>query len=80
MLCSAPRRVRLVTMQEFFNNVFRYPRYLISFTLGILYNAVQPLMPLLRRPTTAVALIGAAIAGFIFLTFTLRAMLGLSAV
>jgi hypothetical protein len=37
-------------------------------------------MPLLRRPTTAVALIGAAIAGFIFLTFTLRAMLGLSAV
>jgi len=67
-------------MQEFFNNVFRYPRYLISFTLGILYNAVQPLMPLLQRPTTAVALIGAVVAGFIFLTFTLRAMLGLSAV
>ena len=67
-------------MQEFFNNVFRYPRYLISFTLGILYNAVQPLMPLLRRPPTAIALVGAVVAGFIFLTFTLRAMLGLSAV
>jgi len=67
-------------MQEFFNNVFRYPRYLISFTLGILYNAVQPLMPLLRRPATAVALVGAVIAGFMFLTFTLRAMLGLGAV
>jgi len=53
-------------MQEFFNNVFRYPRYLISFTLGILYNAVQPLMPLLRRPATAVALVGAVIAGFMF--------------
>ncbi|NJL46851.1 MAG: DUF751 family protein [Leptolyngbyaceae cyanobacterium SM2_5_2] len=65
-------------MKEFFNNVSRYPRYLISFSLGILYNAVQPLMPLLQRPTTAVALLGAVIAGFIFLTFTLRAMLGLN--
>jgi membrane protein insertase Oxa1/YidC/SpoIIIJ len=65
-------------MKEFFDNVSRYPRYLISFTLGILYNAVQPLMPLLQRPTTAIALLGAVIAGFIFLTFTLRAMLGLN--
>jgi xanthosine utilization system XapX-like protein len=67
-------------MQDFFNNVFRYPRYLISFSLGILYTAVQALMPLFRRPPTAVALIGAVVAGFIFLTFTLRAMLGLSTV
>lgn len=68
-------------MKEFFENaVLRYPRYLISFTLGILFNAVQPLVPLLKRPATAVALIGALIAGFLFLTFTLRAMLGLNAV
>ncbi|MGF1568193.1 MAG: DUF751 family protein [Nodosilinea sp.] len=67
-------------MKEFLTNVSRYPRYLISFTLGILYNAVQPLVPLFQRPTTAVALVGAVIAGFIFLTFTLRAMLGLGAV
>ena len=66
-------------MQEFFNNVSRYPRYLISFTLGIFFNAVEPLMPLLKRPTAAIALVGAVIATFIFLTFTLRAMLGLSA-
>lgn len=65
-------------MQEFFENVFRYPRYLISFTLGILFNALKPLEPLLQRPTTAVALIGAVVSGFIFLTFTLRAMLGLT--
>jgi hypothetical protein len=65
-------------MKEFFENVFRYPRYLISFSLGILYNAVQPLMPLLQRPATAIALIGAVVAGFIFLTFTLRAMLGIA--
>lgn len=67
-------------MKEFLDNVFRYPRYLISFTLGILFNALKPLQPLLKRPTTAVALVGALVAGFLFLTFTLRAMLGLSAV
>ena len=65
-------------MQEFFENVFRYPRYLISFTLGILFNALKPLEPLLQRPTTAVALIGAVVSGIIFLTFTLRAMIGLT--
>ncbi|MEM6715259.1 MAG: DUF751 family protein [Cyanobacteria bacterium P01_D01_bin.6] len=66
-------------MQEFFQNVSRYPKYLISFSLGILFNALEPLMPLLKRPTTAVALIGLVISSFIFLTFTLKAMLGLSA-
>jgi len=64
-------------MKEFFENVIRYPRYLISFSLGILYGAVQPLVPLLQKPSTAIALIGAVVAGFLFLTFTLRAMLGL---
>ncbi|MBE7381589.1 MAG: DUF751 family protein [Leptolyngbya sp. SIO1E4] len=67
-------------MQEFFNNVSRYPRYFISFTLGILFNTIEPLMPMLKRPTTAIALVGAAVATLVFLTFTLRAMLGLAAV
>jgi hypothetical protein len=64
-------------MKDFFENVARYPRYLISFTLGILYSALQPLLPLLRRPLTAIALVGATVAGFLFLSFTPRAMLGL---
>lgn len=67
-------------MQEFFNNVGRYPRYLISFSLGILFNALEPLRPLLKRPVTAVALVGAVIATFMFLVFTLQGMLGLSPV
>lgn len=66
-------------MQEFFNNVSRYPRYLISFSLGIFFNAIEPLLPLLQRPTSAIALIGAVVAGFLFLVFTLKAMLGLNA-
>lgn len=65
-------------MQDFFDNVQRYPRYLISFTLGVLYTFVEPLVPLFKRPTTAIALISAVVAAFMFLTFTLRAMLGLN--
>ncbi|MGD1863986.1 MAG: DUF751 family protein [Phormidesmis sp.] len=65
-------------MQEFFANVSRYPRYLISFSLGVFYNAVEPLVPLLKRPSTAIALVSAVVASFIGLVFTMQAMLGLS--
>ena len=65
-------------MQEFFKNVSRYPRFLISFSLGILYNALEPLKPLLEKPTTAIALIGAALATLVYLTLTLQAMMELS--
>ncbi len=64
-------------MKDFFDNISRYPRYFISFTLGVFFNAAQPLVPLLKQPTTAIALVGAMVAGFLFLTFTLQAMLGL---
>ncbi|MGD1941361.1 MAG: DUF751 family protein [Leptolyngbyaceae cyanobacterium] len=66
-------------MQEFFKNVSRYPRFLISFSLGIFFNAIEPIVPLLKRPTTAIALVGLVISAFVFLSVTLRAMLGLSA-
>jgi membrane protein insertase Oxa1/YidC/SpoIIIJ len=66
-------------MQDFFENVARYPRYLITFSLGVLYTFVKPLIPLFQRPTTAVALVGLFVGAFAFLTFTLRAMLGLGA-
>jgi Protein of unknown function (DUF751) len=65
-------------MQDFFQNVSRYPRYMIALIAGIFYNALQPLVPLLKNPVTATALIGAVIATFLFLTFTLQAMLGIS--
>jgi type II secretory pathway component PulF len=64
-------------MEEFFTNVSRYPRYLISFSLGILYTFLSPLLPLFKRPVTAIAAIAFLVAAFICLSFTLRAMLGL---
>ena len=65
-------------MQDFFKNVSRYPRYLISFSLGIFFFLFEKLKPLLERPVTAVALVG-LLGGTVAFTFlTLRAMLGLS--
>jgi membrane protein insertase Oxa1/YidC/SpoIIIJ len=66
-------------MQDFFQNVSRYPRYMITLILGVFWNSIEPMLPMLRRPTTAIALIGILISSFIFLTLTLKAMLGLPA-
>ncbi|NEP59988.1 MAG: DUF751 family protein [Symploca sp. SIO2G7] len=65
---------------SFFENVLRYPRYMISIVLGIFYSFFLWLKPLLDRPVTAIALILMVVAGFLFITFTLRAMLGFSSV
>jgi len=70
----------LKAMEEFFANVSRYPRYFISFTLGILLTFLSPLLPMFRRPTTAIAAVAVLVSGFILLSFTLRAMLGLDTI
>ncbi|MBW4517590.1 MAG: DUF751 family protein [Timaviella obliquedivisa GSE-PSE-MK23-08B] len=64
-------------MEEFLTNISRYPRYLISFSLGILLTFLSPLLPLFKRPTTAIAAVSLLVAAFICLSFILRAMLGL---
>ena len=64
----------------FWDNIARYPRYFISTLLGVLLNTFAPLAPLLKRPLTLIAVIGFFVSSFIFVTLTLRAMLGLSAV
>lgn len=65
-------------MGDFLDNVLRYPRYLISFSLGIFFALFGWLKPLFKNPVTAVALLGFLVGGFFFLFFTLRAMLGLT--
>lgn len=67
-------------MGDFLNNVSRYPRYFITITLGIFFFLFERLKPLLKNPISAIALIGVIVSGFIFITLTLRAMLGLPAV
>lgn len=68
-------------MQEFFKNVERYPRYLISLTLGIFFAAFESIQPLFFKNTlTSFVTLGILVAGFAFLFFTLKAMLGLTTV
>ncbi|MEB3882986.1 DUF751 family protein [Lyngbya sp. CCY1209] len=67
-------------MKDFFENVSRYPRYLISFSLGIFFFLFERFKPLLNRPVTAIALLGLVVGVFLFTYFTLEGMLGLNAV
>jgi hypothetical protein len=64
-------------MKDFFINVLRYFKYFITIVLGILTFAISPLVPLMKRPVTAIALIIAVVSAFIGLTLILRGMLGL---
>ena len=61
-------------MGEFFTNVLRYPKYLITIILGIFAAFFEPLIQRGRNPVTAVSLISAFISGFLTLFFIVRAM------
>jgi hypothetical protein len=61
-------------MREFLQNVLRYPRYLVAFSLGILQTLVQPLARRGVPPVTAVSLVGALVSGTLCLGLVLRAM------
>jgi hypothetical protein len=65
-------------MGDFFVNVSRYPRYLISFSLGIFFSFFGWLAPLFKNPVSAIATVGMLGGTFALLYFTLKAMLGLS--
>ncbi|GET40586.1 DUF751 family protein [Microseira wollei] len=64
----------------FWDNVSRYPRFLVTIILGIFVNTFGWLTPLFKRPVTAIALVGFLVGLLIFVSLTLRAMLGLSAI
>ncbi len=65
-------------IDDLWSTVSKYPRFLFSVIAGVIFNFLAPLVPLMKNPITAVALVGAFLGGFAFLAFTLRAMLGLS--
>ena len=65
-------------MDGFWENVLRYPRYMVSLILGIFIFAWEKVKPLFLNPVTATALFGVIIGGFFFVYFTLKAMLGLN--
>ncbi|HEY9876192.1 MAG TPA: DUF751 family protein [Candidatus Obscuribacterales bacterium] len=67
-----------ITFDGFWENISRYPRYFVTIILGVFFVAFGWLAPLLKRPVTAIALIGFFLGGIGFVVLTLRAMLGLS--
>ncbi|BCX12142.1 MAG: hypothetical protein KatS3mg067_1080 [Thermosynechococcus sp.] len=66
-------------MDGFWENVLRYQRYFVTVLLGVVWNFVEPLVPLFKRPLSAIALIGLMAGLLTFVALTLRAMLGLTA-
>lgn len=66
-------------MDGFWENVLRYQRYFVTVLLGVVWNVVEPLVLLLKRPLSAIALIGLMVGLLTFVALTLRAMLGLTA-
>jgi hypothetical protein len=66
-------------MGDLWNTVSKYPRFLIGVTLGVILNGFSPLLPLFKRPVTAIALTAILIALLSFFVFTLKAMLGIEA-
>ncbi|ARV62486.1 hypothetical protein BZZ01_31100 [Nostocales cyanobacterium HT-58-2] len=64
----------------FWNNVLRYCRYFVTTLLGVFLNAIAPLVPLFKRPVTLIAILGLFAGTLVFVSLTLRAMLGLSTI
>ena len=61
-------------MGEFFSNVARYPKYLISVIAGGLFALLEPLFKNRSNPLTLVGLISSVISAFITVCFVLKAM------
>jgi hypothetical protein len=61
---------------DFWQNVLRYPKYFITIGVGIFLSIFGWLVPLLKRPITAIAVIGFLLGTVFFVSLTLRAMLG----
>jgi hypothetical protein len=68
--------IRYNAMQEFFRNVSRYPRYLITFGAGIFYSVFVWVKPMTQNRASALALAGFTISLAFLIAFTIRAMLG----
>ena len=60
------------------NNVSRYLRYFVTTLLGVFLNAFSWLEPIFQRRVTSFAFIGLLVGILVFVSLTLRAMLGLS--
>jgi hypothetical protein len=66
-------------MGDLWTTVSKYPRFLVGVILGVILNGFSPLLPLFKRPVTAIVLTAMLIALLSFFVLTLKAMLGVEA-
>lgn len=64
-------------MTDFWENVFRFPRFFISSVIGLLLTILGPFLNLLNRPRTTIIFVIISILSLSFLTLTLKLMLGI---
>eukprot|EP00210_Caulerpa_lentillifera_P004632 g4418.t1 len=77
--CYVPQEVyRVAENEDFWANMARYGRFFFSVIVGTAYTTLKPLTQLLKKPVTATVIIGAAILLYLFVSNTLKGMLGLS--
>ncbi len=61
-------------MGEFFSNVARYPKYLITIILGVFASLLEPLLQRSKNPVTGISIVGAFISALITFYFIVKAM------
>ena len=64
--------------EDFWANMARYSRFFVSVLVGTVYTTLKPIGRLLKNPITAVAIVGGSVVLYLFLSATLRGMLGLN--
>eukprot|EP00884_Botryococcus_braunii_P003325 jgi/Botrbrau1/12994/Bobra.384_1s0018.1 len=68
----------LAQNEDFWKNLLRYGTYFFSVLLGTAYTALKPIGGLLKRPVTAVFTLAAIVGLLVFVSTTVKAMLGVS--
>ena len=64
-------------MDDFWNNVFRYPRFFISSLIGLILVILSPLKNILKTSKSRFLIILMCFGFIIFLYITLKTMVGL---
>lgn len=62
----------------FWANMVKYARFSISIMVGFAFMFGRPIVALMKKPQTAVAVIAVATGGYYFFKFTIETMLGMN--
>ena len=64
-------------MQNFWNNIFRYPRFFISSVIGLILVLLTPFKNLLKIPKLRILVIISILTFLLLLIITIQTMAGL---